>query len=353
MTAACCLQTGQVRCFDTDGHEIPCAGSGQDGEFRRGLPWPENRFEIRSELVLDRLTGLTWTHEANVTEFPVVWQDALDFIADLNSRAAWGFNDWRLPNRRELRSLLSHQTRKPPLPVPNPFINVFPGWHWTATTAAIHPAYAWYVHMEGGRMFYGRKDEYHLVWPVRGTSDVLPVTGQKVCFDTHGRQATCSGTGQDGEIQAGSPWPAPRFDVRDVVVTDHLTGLQWTREADVTGQPVSWASALSAVESLSRSALGGKGCWRLPNINELESLVDGSSHNPALPRGHPFQRVQDEYWSSTTSAFEPDWAWALYLHKGAVGVGRKRGKTFRAWAVCDGPRSVNTLTYRNQTPRRN
>jgi hypothetical protein len=35
--------------------------------------------------------------------------------------------------------------------------------------------------------------------------------------------------------------------------------------------------------------------------------------------------------------FEPDWAWALYLNKGAVGVGQKRGAHFSVWALCDLP----------------
>jgi hypothetical protein len=45
--------------------------------------------------------------------------------------------------------------------------------------------------------------------------------------------------------------------------------------------------------------------------------------------------VRAAYWSSTTSAFEPDWAWALYLDNGAVGVGQKRGRHFNVWAVAD------------------
>ena len=74
---------------------------------------------------------------------------------------------------------------------------------------------------------------------------------------------------------------------------------------------------------------------RLPNINELESLVDCSTHSPALLHGHPFGNVREGYWFSTTSMFEPDWAWALYLTKGAVGVGQKKDEHFSVWAVCD------------------
>ena len=80
-------------------------------------------------------------------------------------------------------------------------------------------------------------------------------------------------------------------------------------------------------------ATGGSSDWRLPNINELESLLDCGMHSPALVAGHPFVALQDVYWSSTTSLYEPDWAWALYLDKGAVGVGQKMQAKFHMWAV--------------------
>ena len=92
---------------------------------------------------------------------------------------------------------------------------------------------------------------------------------------------------------------------------------------------------MAAVERLNTEHKGTKGSWRLPNINELEHLVDCAAHNPALPKEVSFERLRSGYWSSTTSAFEPDWAWALYLDKGAVGVGQKAGAHFHVWAVRD------------------
>ena len=67
--------------------------------------------------------------------------------------------------------------------------------------------------------------------------------------------------------------------------------------------------------------------------SELDARVDCAAHSQALPSGHPFADVQDTFWSSTTSLFEPDWAWALYLEKGATGVGQKRSAQFSVWAV--------------------
>ncbi len=53
----------------------------------------------------------------------------------------------------------------------------------------------------------------------------------------------------------------------------------------------------------------------------------------ALPAGADFEALRPAYWSSTTSLFEPDWAWVLYLDAGAVGVGQKKGAHFHVWAV--------------------
>jgi hypothetical protein len=334
MVCAAYLQTGQTTCHDALGRQIDCNGSGQDAELQCGVPWPEPRFATVGETVLDCATGLVWSKNANLAEFPMTWREALAFVSQMNQEQALGFTDWRLPNRRELRSLVSHQTRRPALPAGHPFYNVFASWYWTSTTAAMSPAHAWYVHMDGARMFYGGKDQSFLVWPVRGEGNgVLPATGQVQCHDEAGRPVSCDGTGQDAEICFGHGWPTPRFHVQEQVVADRLTRLCWQRPADLAGRAVSWMDALGIVAELNcvEKSLG----WRLPNINELESLVDCSHHSPALPGGHPFLEVRDIYWSSTTSMFEPDWAWAMYLDKGAVGVGQKAYALFHVWAVRD------------------
>jgi hypothetical protein len=259
------------------------------------------------------------------------WEEALGWIRSLNRQRHAGRSDWRLPNRRELRSLISHQTRDPALPEDSPFEGVTLSWYWTSTSASRNPAYAWYLHLEGGRLFYGRKDEDHLVWPCRGRSPLLPATGQDACFDTLGTPLPGADTGEDGALRCGVPWPRPRFVVRGAAVVDRLTGLQWWRRADLTGGLTTWDEGLDAVRQL--AARGPREAWRLPTINELESLVDARTCDPALPRGHPFLQPQDAYWSSTTSAYEPDWSMALHLDKGAVGVGMKKGRYFSVWAV--------------------
>ena len=173
------LWTGQQTCHNAEGQEISCSGTGQDAEFSYGIAWPVTRFEVKGALVEDQLTGLMWTRIANFAELPLSWQQALDFVQQMNVQQRYGFSDWRLPNRRELRSLLSFHSSRLALPASHPFKEVFPGWYWTSTTAAINPTYAWYIHMQGARMFYGGKDQSFLVWPVRARGNgILPIIRQ-------------------------------------------------------------------------------------------------------------------------------------------------------------------------------
>lgn len=159
-------------------------------------------------------------------------------------------------------------------------------------------------------------------------------TGQSRCYDAAGREIRCAGSGQDGEWLRGVASPGPRFACEGESVCDRLTGLSWLRDADLTHDPVDWTEALQAIDRLNAGRSGATR-WRSPNINELESLVDCARHSPAVTREAVFTRLRSGYWSSTTSTFEPDWAWALYLDKGAVGVGQKAGVHFCVWAVRD------------------
>ena len=142
----------------------------------------------------------------------------------------------------------------------------------------------------------------------------LPKTGQTTSYYS----------GDDGAIQAGVAWPIPRFtDHGDSTVTDNLTGLMWTKDANPAGNSkMTWQQALDYVKTLNT---GGHTDWRLPNVNELHSLVDHSQFRPPLPLGHPFNNVQtNRYWSSTTYAARTDDAWIIVImYNGIVEEGNK------------------------------
>jgi hypothetical protein len=161
--------------------------------------------------------------------------------------------------------------------------------------------------------------------PVSAAAPALvPRTGQTTSF----------ATGDDGFYQAGIPVPSPRFtDNSDGTVTDNLTGLIWLKNANCFGMRT-WLDALSDVNGLNNGECGltdGSlaGDWRLPNYNELTSLQDLGTFNPALPAGHPFTNfVASFYWSSTTFAFDTIAAWLVFFDTGGVNVSSKTLNNF-------------------------
>lgn len=280
-----------------------------------------------------------WPRDAGLAPFPMTWHEALAVAGELNGQAKFGFSDWRLPNRRELFSLVSHARINPALPEGHPFNNVFNGYYWTSTTCSRLPDQAWYVHLGGARVFKGMKHGSYMVWPVRTADDRAPGvyrTGQQACYAAGKSVIACDGSGQDGDILAGRPWPQPRFEDDGRSAIDRMTGLTWDRMADRTGSPVNWEDAQAAVRAANGRRRHGAAGWRLPTVRELESLCDMGAHSPALPGSHPFEAVRAYYWSATTSRYDPQYAWVLYLEDGAVGVGHKPLPEFYVWLVRGG-----------------
>lgn len=187
--------------------------------------------------------------------------------------------------------------------------------------------------------------------PPSGTIQ-LPRTGQTTCYDTAGAIISCARTGQDGGIRAGVPWPSPRFTDRgDGTVTDYLTGLMWTKDANLPGTTKTWQAALDYVAGMNAGIYPNFGHtdWRISNINELQSLIDAERSVPALPSGHPFTNVQNNfYWSSTTSAYGGREAWGTNFQNGSE---FPAGKTFSnyAWPVRSGQTGVIQLPQTSQT----
>jgi len=150
-----------------------------------------------------------------------------------------------------------------------------------------------------------------------GTNPVvaLSATGQSQIYAAY----------DDGAMKSGVALPAQRFvDHHDGTVTDNVTGLVWLRDAGCL-QPGNWAAAGNEVNTLATGACGltdgsTAGQWRMPNLVELESVIDVSASSPALPAGHPFANVSNGlYWTSTSyfggEAGSPN-AWTIHMADG-------------------------------------
>jgi Protein of unknown function (DUF1566) len=358
-------RTGQAACFDSRGTVIPCSGTGQDGETKVGVAWPAQRFTNNGNgTMTDHLTGLTWSRHANApnralpgdsanaclnAEKDMTWPEALDFIKCLNANNFAGSRDWRLPNANELESVVNTG-----VPDSSAWLNsngfgfpgeqqtgVQPGPYWTSGSdaSAPFPYSAWDVDLGRGDMPAStiKNGGARGVWPVRGVSSgpaLIAKTGQTACYDYLGDSGSCHDTGEDGENSAGSPWPANRIrtNAGATIAGDGLSSLIWATSTQTPGPAacayagldVTWQEALDHVKCLNQHAYLGITNWRLPNKNELRSLVDYSTGGPALPAGHPFNDHDGKtYWSSTTDVSSPGGALVVSLLDGSLSSANK------------------------------
>jgi hypothetical protein len=151
-------------------------------------------------------------------------------------------------------------------------------------------------------------------------------------------QTTSLAEGDDEDVQAGVSFPNSRFrDNKTGTVTDKLTGLVWLKDANCF-RSQSWADALHVANTPASGSChltdgSVPGDWYVPNVNELQSLINFGTFNPALPPGHPFSNViPASYWSSTTFAAGSDAAWFISLDTGFTGEVNK-GNLCGVWPV--------------------
>jgi hypothetical protein len=167
--------------------------TGDDGDLQKGVEWPSTRFTDNSDgTVTDELTGLIWLQDANCNGTKVAWDHAIDYCNALfdgcsdcfgtggdcglsdNSEAG----DWRLPNVKELLSLIDFAYTTPSLSNAtgdgkwspgDAFTDVRTDSSYWASTSRTTVAWGWYVNMNYGHNYYNTKaGNIYYVWPVRG-----------------------------------------------------------------------------------------------------------------------------------------------------------------------------------------
>jgi hypothetical protein len=273
--------SGQTTCYTSAGDIISCAGTGQDGQYgTTPLSYTDNG----DGTVTDKNTGLVWQKQENKSGN---WYSAAGvYDATYNSTSqsvcgalrTGGFSDWRLPSKMELVSIVNYGDTSPAI---NPvFTNSNPltNGYWTATTNSAGPVFAWYVHFEYGAVSNARKD---------------------------GLQ----GNSQYSRCVRGQPAAGNLTDNGNGTVSDSKTKLMWQKG----GPPLydlsyTWDGALSYCEGLTDA---GYSDWRLPNIKELESLVDDSRNSPPIDTTLFPNARKWKYWSSTTLENYESYAWTV------------------------------------------
>lgn len=245
------------------------AGDGEDSDYTINAQAFTNN---GNGTITDNVTGLMWQ---SVDNGESTWENA---VANAASVTTGGYNDWRLPTPHELFCLFNHQ-------VSNPALNTafFPnhpvaraGYWWSSDLYGTSTTNVWCTN-EGGGLGPKPKTEtisaggtlrYHARY-VRGAKQ------------TNGHNYVSNNDG---------------------TVTDLDTGLMWKQ---VPRTAATWSAALADIEGLTDAGFSD---WRMPNVKEMESLVDYTmttftSLTNIKPPAHRLlfpSATATSYWTSTT-----------------------------------------------------
>ncbi len=279
------LCTGQTKCYNAEVEmTCPAAGNdfyGQDAQYAAlGYCTPRDYTvsgTAGADIVTDNVTGLIWQRTVNTTTY--TWANAITYCEDLSYG---GQTDWRLPTRKELATLPDYGRYSPAIDT-----TIFPGTqaddYWSSSSLASNTANAWRVDFDNGYVSSTTKADTDYARCVRG--ETLP--------DSAFAEATVAGK---------------------VVVTDTVTGLQWTKEYFSL---VAWGNAFFYCWNLD---YGGATDWRLPNIEELKTLVDDTIWDPAST--FPGMPSGIFHSSSSLARYTGD-AWQVYFSSGSMFIGNK------------------------------
>ena len=272
-----------------------------------GLPNPAS-YADQGEVVHDNITCLDW--QKAPPDQTYTFDDA---VAYCDALALGGHDDWRLPTRIELTSIVDF-TKSPAIDR-----TAFPaaqgGFHKTASDwiltikqigAGARKDFAWAFNLSDGIVSnaYSKATAARLRC-VRGTQGEAP-SAPAVAPPNHYSQLA------GGEVR------------------DNYTGLTWQQGASDAG--MAFADAKNYCEQL---GLNGQS-WRLPSIRELATLVDEAQVAPAIDRSmFPDTKYGSKsnnwYWASHPAVSSPQAAWAINFDDGFTGFNAGASGSWNAW----------------------
>lgn len=322
---------GEIDCPGEAGGEA-CAntpGCGQDAQYGWDASHPgEPRFRVEGgdePVVQDRITGLRWQRCALGQAGPdcqgtATLLDGWDAAAACEASTWGGHTDWVLPSAKALMASADYGRTGPAFDEevfpnsPGDFPEVYDAWWidclWSGTDYAGQADVAWALMVNSGDVSQGSGLDYHL--------HDRDAEGWEGCF---ARCVRAEPTPSHGRFLRLEPVAG------EAVVADLVGERLWTAcavgqaGADCAGEALQldWLSALVACEGLS---WGGLSDWRLPDIQELRSLVDESRISPAIdeelfpntPYYGPSTTLNvGNFWSSTARSYND---FALYVDFG-------------------------------------
>ncbi|MCP4353986.1 MAG: DUF1566 domain-containing protein [Desulfobacterales bacterium] len=134
----------------------------------RGENRSSNHFIINSDnTITDTDTGLIW--QMQTADSAMSWEEAIVYCENLSLA---GYNDWRLPNIRELKSIVDYSRYDPAIDVEF-FPDTLSSAYWSSSTGATHSGNAWHVNFGSLTDTYNNKSNARYVRAVRGGQNRL------------------------------------------------------------------------------------------------------------------------------------------------------------------------------------
>ena len=284
--------TRTFTCFNAAGVETPCAN----------LPTAS-----ADEVVTDSLTGIIWQREVpdsypgctggDPAGVKCTWQEAMDYCEGLDYGT---HQDWHLANIQELLSITDYGRHHSAIDV-----TVFP----TPSTVSFWSSTPSPTNSNNARMLYQRYGY---------TSTLGKTSAWHVRCARGGPEGSGLGTLDHFAVSPSG----------EQVVIDVITNLMW-QKSHVSAK--NWQQALTYCEELDYANLTD---WRLPNNNELNSIINYQLDNPASD--FP-DMPSEEYWSSSTSAGDMQSAWCANFDFGSVNDHKAKVDTNYVRCVRAGP----------------
>ena len=254
------VDTGQQLCFDSNGQNVNCSGTGQDASYIGNLPSYTNNGD---GTITDNVTGLVWqlTPDSNSdgtinVSDKMTQSNGVNYCSNLT---LGGKSDWRLPNIKTMYSLID-----------------FRGEDVSASDVGATP----FIDTNYFDFGYGDTSAGERLidaqWATTSIYVGTVMNGQQAMFGVNLADGRIKGYPTQNKlfyvqcVRGGEQYGENRFTSSGQnTVLDNETGLMW-QEND-NGSGIDWDSSISYCEN---AVTDGYTDWRLPNAKELHSIVD-------------------------------------------------------------------------------